>query len=176
MLNWKYLFTSIAIVGFSFLGYLTYTDNLPQLLNGRLFLSQVTPIEDSDLTYLQSLNGLAPLDVNSIQELEQKLIETLLSHVNEFDSTSAPEAEEYLKTYYAMTDPIPSSVLNAVSAAAVKFLQAQILVNANTSTFSPFINEVLSVLANHEVSTNNHQAVKRSQTSRALLDSLLKQL
>jgi len=176
MVNWKYLFVSVVIVGFSFLGYLTYTDKLPSFLDGRFFLSQVTPIQPSELTYLQTLNGLAPLDVTSIEDLEQKLIETLLLHINEFDKTSATAAEEYLKNYYAMTEPIPPPVANAIAASAQKFLQAQIIVNANTSPFSPFINEVLSVLANHEVSTNNHQAVKRSQTSKALLDALIKQL
>ncbi|MGE3278490.1 MAG: hypothetical protein AB7J40_01650 [Candidatus Altimarinota bacterium] len=176
MLNWKYLFASVVIVGLGFLGYLSSTDQLPAFLNGRLFLSQVTPIEQTDLTYLQNLTGLAPLNVTSIEELQQKLIETLLLHVNEFDQASATAAEDYLKKYYDMTDPIPPSVLNAIAAAAQKFLQAQIVVNANTTTFSPFINQVLSVMANHEVSTNHHQAVKRAQTSRALLDALINQL
>jgi len=179
MLNWKYLFVSVFIVGFSFLGYLTFTDKLPDFLNGRFFLSQVTPIQQADLAYLQNLNGLAPLNVSSIEELEQTLIETLLLHINEFDSADALAAEQYLKGYYEMLSPIPPEVANALTSAAQKFLQAQVIMttaSTTTTTFSPFINQVLSVLANHQVATNNYQAVKRAQTSRSLLDALILQL
>lgn len=178
-MNWKYLFVSVFIVSFSFLGYLTYTDKLPDFLGGRFFLSQVTPLQQTDLAYVQSLTGLAPLNVSSIEDLEQALIETLLVHINEFDSTDALAAEEYLKDYYEMPSPIPPEVANAVTSAAQKFLQAQVIMTAastTTTTFSPFINQVLSVLANHQVATNNYQAVKRAQTSRSLLDALILQL
>jgi hypothetical protein len=180
MLNWKYLFVSALIVGFGVLGFLSYSDKLPDFLNGRFFLSQVTPIPQNDLLYLQNLNGLAPLNVSSLEELQQVMIETLIVHINEFDSTSTLAAEAYLKQYYEMTDPIPPEVANAVAASAQKFLQAQIILTASSNTttnnFSPFINEVLSAMANHQVATNNHQAVKRAQTSRSLLESLINEL
>jgi hypothetical protein len=174
MLNWKYLFTSVVIVGFSFLSYLSYTDNLPSFLDGRLFLSQVTPLGGDDLAYLQDLTP--PVQVDSLETLQQLMIETLLDHMNEFDSNSDLAAKSYVLGYFQMNEP-PSNIDATIDTAVQKFLQFKAFMPAIASmTITPFLNEVLSVLANHQALPNNHQTIKRQQTGKNLLEALIKQM
>lgn len=174
MLNWKYLFISVAIVGFGFLSYLSTTDHLPSFLNGRFFLSQVTPLEQGDLTYLQNLSP--PVVVDSLESLQQLMIETLLDHMNEFDSTSETAAKLYISAYFRLDAPTPN-VTATIDEAVRKFLEIRAFMPAiTTMTMTPFLNEVLSDLATHETLPANHQPAKRQQTSKDLLEALFKQM
>ena len=176
-INGKYLLLALLIMA-SFVGYLAYSGNVGNFFSGRMFLGQVltsTPLQQSDIDYITNLTGLAPLTGVSTQEdLQQRFIETLLVHSQEFDKTSQLAAENYLKDYYEMTDPIPAKILEIVTTSTQRFLQGANVIPTQFN-FTPFINQVLSILANHQVATNNHQAVQRAQTTRNLLDALIKQ-
>lgn len=176
-INGKYLLIALLVMG-SFIGYLSYSGNVGNFFSGRMFLGQVisTPLQQSDITYIESLTGLAFLTgITTQEDLQQRFIETLLVHSQEFDKTSQVAAENYLKDYYDMTLPIPAKISEIVTTSAQRFLQGATVIPTQFN-FTPFINQVLSILANHQVATNNHQAVQRAQTTRSLLDALIKQL
>ena len=177
-INGKYLLLALIVVA-GLLGYLGYAGKIGDFFSGRMFLGQVitTPLQQTEIDYLKNLNGLASLSgVSTEEDLQQKFIETLLIHSQEFDKTSATAAERYLKDYYKITGTnVPDKVTESIKISAQKFLQAAALTPTQFN-ITPFINEVLSILANHQVSTNNYQAVQRAQTTRSLLDALIKQL
>lgn len=176
-INGKYLLLALLVMA-SFVGYLAYSGNVGNFFSGRMFLGQVltsTPLQQSDVDYISNLNGLAFLTgITTEEDLQQQFIETLLVHSQEFDKTSQLAAENYLKDYYDMTAPIPTKISEIVTTSAQKFLQGASVIPTQFN-FTPFINQILSILANHQVATNNYQAVQRSQTTRSLLDALIKQ-
>jgi hypothetical protein len=171
--------------------YTFWGDQINKLLRGNVLLSQVTPIVQVDQDYLLNLpDALKPLtaaEVASAESIQQRFIETLYIHVNEFDETNVGAAMAFLQEYYKFPLPIPLSVETNIKAAADKFIITYPLFAAGNSTtgtpavtaegdYQAFLDQLITILANHQVSTNNYQSVKRAQTLQSLADAFVNQL
>ncbi len=186
------------IVAYAFWG-----PQLDKLLRGNVLLSQITPIVQLEQEYLlkleNSLSPLSPEEVASAEALQQRFIETLFIHVKEFDVKDSNSATKFLVEYYGFTEPIPAGVQENMKAAVEKFIISYPLfadgenssdTTSTTSTettnnttsasaekdFQPFLDQIITILANHQVSTNNHQSVKRAQTIQSLMEAFANEL
>jgi hypothetical protein len=195
----------LVIIGYGFWG-----PQIDRVLRGSVLLSQVTPIVQLEQDYLldlqEALAFLTKEEVASSEALQQRFIETLFIHVNEFDETKPAAAEKFLKEYYAFPEPIPPGVQGEISTSADKFIISYPIFAAggsstdtttttstgttttastdgSTSTtsstekdFQPFLDQIITILANHQVSTNNYQSVKRAQTIQSLMEAFANEL
>lgn len=183
-------------------GYSVWGPQIDRLLKGNVLLGQVTQLVQLDQDYLLNNlpDALAPLaaeEVSSEENLQQRFIETLFIHANEFDTASVDEAKEFLYEYYGFPAPVPTSVQEVIAEATQKFFTSYPLFAANGSTDTPstttgtdtstatssgsfdkqaFVDQLITILANHQVSTNNYQSVKRSQTIQSVMELFAEQL
>lgn len=181
--------TLLAVFAYVFFG-----PQINTLLKGDVLFSQVTPLVQSDQDYLLNLqDALSPLsteEVASSESLQQRFLETLFIHVNEFDETNAESSKNFLTEYYQFPPPVPTTVQTQIDTSVEKFLISYPLFAASGSTdsttttpavsaegdYQAFPDQLITILANHQVSTNNYQSVKRAQTVQSLMEAFTNEL
>lgn len=176
----RFLTILLVLIGLAMAGFLIWGDQIQDRLSFLDLRGQVTPVQQSLMDYLKIQPGaVGALDLNAIannEDIQQQFLQTLLTHQNEFDTSSVTAAQSYLRDYYGFLEPVPAELTQIIQASAQQFLQALTLIGSSSGTISPFVNDILTIIANHRVATNNYQAVQRSQSTRLLLERLIEEL
>lgn len=181
--NRRFLVIGMVLIITVGLLYALAGDRIKDILSSN-FQTQLLALDQTDQDYLLNLpnatGALVQANVVSNEALEQAFLETLIIHKDEFDTSSETAAKDFLYQYYGFPEPVPTSVQNVIAEGITKFVQTSPFLNNTNNTTPPeyedFINKLLTIMANHQTVTNNHQTVRRAQTTRSLLDAFVNEL
>lgn len=166
-----------------------------------LVAAQDIPLSNESKEYLlDQNNGLAGFTEDEVADslsFQQRLIETLIVHANEFDTNEVEGAMDYLYDYYVFDTPIPSDVDDNLKEAASRFVEtfplldlpSDVVIEEPTND-SPggsgnagpppdvdaFLQNVVSVVANHQSQGKNFRPDNRAKSIEELLEAFMEQL
>ena len=200
--RWRNTLVVMIILCSATFGSLWYAGKLSLITDFSFLKGQVlTPLSLTDLDYLQRNTGYTPIDTTkTLEDLIQHMIERLLTASStDFDKTNNRAAQNYLITYYRFSQPIPTTITQALQTSADRFRKFSggggggggggtgsggtggtipTISQATTPsiTHGRVAVDVQNIIAEHRKSSKAATAREKQKTVKALLDRLFQEL